>query len=331
MADIKITLLNSDKSVTNNTNITIDNQTNKKKIPLSQQKKNLSEKVWYVAQAIFLTAEIFVDPFIGFFTQGLSDFLALETLRHGTSFQNYISIRLNGADPTLGGGDTGAIGGINAEYYRKNAKGYFFVTKDSEAFIVEFGSYGAQLYNRWFSSRFYCGLSANAAISGKGFQKTILRILFITFNILFVPTIKFRFRPEDIPGRFVNDPDNRCLKYSERGLAYRTKQPISTDYIGLKGIVKQGLQGDIGARMKAHPIKVCWGLAKLINPIGIFILLGLGAYLAVNKTYHILQGKIKVITNFSDNETLQQLKNQQKTRRKVMSSFDECLLQLTLH
>lgn len=264
------------------------------------QARFLSEKVWRVAQAIFITIEIFFDPFIDFFTQGLSDFLGLETLRHGTSIQNYISIRLNGPDPSLGAGDTGATIGWGEESYIAGAKGHFFVTKDSEAYIKPLGTLGSQLFNHYISSRLYCGLSAKTTISGTGFHKTLLRILIMAFNVIFVPTLKFRFLPEDIPGKFENDPDNKCTKYSNKGLAYRTKQLISTDHIGLKGILTQGLQGNIWARMKAHPVKTCWGLVKLINPIGIVILLTLGTYLSVSKFYNVLQEKTQVITHHSN-------------------------------
>jgi hypothetical protein len=272
--------------------------------PLSQT-RDLREKVWRVAQVIFLTIEIFFDPIIDFFTQGLSDFLGLETLRHGTSIQNYISIRLNGADPMFGGGATGAVTGFGKESLRAEARGNFFVTKDSEAYVKPYGTLGSQIFNRCISSRFYCGLSAKTTISGTGFHKTLLRVLIITFNVMFVPTVKFRFILEDILGRFENDPDNKCSEDPNKGLAYRTKHLISTDYIGLKGIVTQGLQGNIWSRMKAHPIKVCWGLVKLINPIGIVMLLALGTYLLVRKSRNFLQGRIQIITTQSNYESPQ--------------------------
>lgn len=287
-----------------NKNIDIHDNIQSKEGNIPSLKRNLCEKVWRVAQVIFLAIEIFFDPVINFFTQGLSDFLGLETLRHGTSIQNYISIRLNGADPMLGGSDIGATIGFGEKRYKKGAKGYFFVTKDSEAYVKALGTLASQLFNRCISSRIYCGLSAKTTISGTGFHKTLLRILIIAFNVIFVPTLKFRFLPEDIPGRFENDPDNRCIKDPNKGLAYRTKQLISTDHIGLKGILTQGLQGNIWARMKAHPIKICWGLVKLINPIGIVILLTLGAYLSVRKCCDVLQEKTQDITHHSSRMSL---------------------------
>ena len=262
------------------------------------QNRNVNEKVWRIAKAVFLTIEIFFDPIVDFFTQGLSDFLALETLRHGTSLQNYISIRLNGPDPKRGGGNSGASKGADSEHFIKESKGYFFLSKDSESYLEELGSFRAQLYNRCLPSRMYCGLSASTTISGKGFPKKLLQISIIVFNVLFVPTLKFRFLPEDISGKFINDPDNRCILNPGKGLAYRTTQSIGTDHIGLKGILTQGLKGNLFGRMKAHPGKVCWGLVKLINPVGITILFALGTYLAGRKCSNILQKKIQTTVHY---------------------------------
>ena len=116
-------------------------------------------------------------------------FLALETLRHGTSLQNYISIRLNGPDPKRGGGNSGASKGADSEHFIKESKGYFFLSKDSESYLEELGSFRSQLYNRCLPSRMYCGLSASTTISGKGFPKKLLQISIIVFNVLFVPTV----------------------------------------------------------------------------------------------------------------------------------------------
>lgn len=297
-------------SITAINGITLNGVQSKEGNALSQI-NDLSEKVWRVAQATFFTIEIFFDPVVDFFTQGLSDFLGLETLRHGTSIQNYISIRLNGADPTFGGKDKGVIEGLegigvglSGQYKevnpRNKAKGYFFVAKDSEAYVSFFGTFGSQLFNRCISSRAYCGMSAMATVSGTRIHKILLKIVIVAFNVIFVPTVKFRFLLEDIPGRFENDPDNACDRDHRKGLAYMTKIPISTDHIGLKGVLKQGLRGDIWARMKAHPVKVCWGLVKLINPIGIVILLALGICLSVRKSCNFLQRNTQVVSNYSN-------------------------------
>jgi hypothetical protein len=261
---------------------------------LSQKKDNLIEKIEKVVLAIFYTLEIFFDPFINFFTQGLSDFIGLETLRHGTCFQNYISIRLNGASPAFGGSFTGASAGSGYKYFRYDSTGYVFVTKDSEAYTFALGNLVPQIFNRCISSRMYCGLSASAAITGSGLHKTLLRVAFVTFNVLFVPTIKCRFLPEDIPARFENDPSNSCEKNANDGLAYRTKQRISVDHIGVYGLLTQGIKGNILDRMTGNPVKTCWGLARLLNPIGLTILAAFGAYLTAHKCYSFLEERIKL-------------------------------------
>lgn len=55
-----------------------------------------TEKVYWLTTAI-------LNPIVDFFTQGLADFLCLETLRHGTSWHKYLNIRVFGANPAQGG------------------------------------------------------------------------------------------------------------------------------------------------------------------------------------------------------------------------------------
>ncbi|MBA3957129.1 MAG: hypothetical protein H0X51_01865 [Parachlamydiaceae bacterium] len=237
------------------------------------------QKVQNAVLAVFWTLAIVVDPVIDFFTQGISDFLALDTLRHGTNFSSYINIRVVGPEPSRGGGEVGAS--MIAPSAIKNSKGYFHVSPDSTA-QVPGSKYGGIIITRFFASRLYCGISAASTIKGKGMLRMAWRIVVVVLSILIIPTIKFRFRPEDVElkantGIFEDDPDST-------GTAYRTKHIIGMTHIGLKGIVTQGFDGDVFARMRAHPIKVTWGLAKLINPIGIPILIALGVTLAIKST-----------------------------------------------
>ncbi len=245
--------------------------------------QSTDEKIKYIAKAIFLTIGMIFDPLLDFFIkQPLADLLALETLRHGTSYQNYINIRINGPDPTLGGGNMGACEGINDEKYKERSKGYFHVSKDSEAYFSFFGSLWTQIFVRLIPSRMYCALSSLNTVRGNGFVKTVLKVVIVALNILLVPTIKFRFKTEDLKN-FENDPDNADPKDRTQGTAYRTTERIGIEHIGFRGILSQGFDGDVGKRMKAHPGKVAWGLVGLIHPIGLLILASVGVYFLQKK------------------------------------------------
>lgn len=253
---------------------------------LSNKEKVLNStdnKIVYAAKAVFWSLAMFFNPIVDFFTQGLSDFLGLETLRHGTSFQNYINIRITGGKPNHSHKSGGATSGFQAIQAYDNGD-YLFVSKDSESHAPDIGRALSHFHNRVIISRFYCGLSASNTFKGKGWLFLIPRIVIVVLSVLLVPTVKFRFKPEDINNnRFENDPDSASQTNPEKGLAYRTKQAIGTEHIGFMGIINQGLQGNVWARMKAHPVKATWGLVKLINPIGILLLLGVGIAALVKK------------------------------------------------
>jgi len=92
----------------------------------------------------------------------------------------------------------------------------------------------------------------------------------------FAPTVKLRFRPEDVMKSFQHDP---LLP----GRAVFTKQPISTDHLGLTGIFEQASDGNIGKRMRENPSQTLWGAVRLINPIGLPLLAAFGVYYLYKK------------------------------------------------
>lgn len=261
------------------------------------QPTSIDLKIITVAKAIFWTIAIPFNPIIDFFTQGLSDFLGLETLRHGTRYTNYIGIRLNGADSRHGGGHIGACKAVNSTYLQANSLRYFHLTKDT--LPPPFASIKNKLIfcliTRIIASRFYCSLSSTTYVSGNGFFKTTLKVMLAFLHFLLIPTLKFRFKPEDlVSNKFEDDKDSKLFDLNgiEYCVAYKTKEKISTDHIGLKGILTQGLDGKAFTRMKAHSVKATWGLIKLINPIGIAMFAGIGSYLIVNKVSGALFGRI---------------------------------------
>ncbi len=270
---------------------------------------SITQKVSKIAGQAFWTLSMVVDPIVGFYTQALSDLLALETLRHGTNYHNYLSIRMNGADPAYGGSENGACAGAGNARYAVNSKNFFHVFKDTEARMItpttvsEFvdaympkatesvDALMPQVANRLYP-RAFCYLSAVATVKGTDTLNKIQRVFTGVLNALVVPTINFRFRPEEIATRFENDPDFATSRETHEGLAHRTRVAISTDHIGLKGVLTQGFQGDVSQRMVDHPIKFTFGLIKLIVPtFGFISLLKPVGFILLAGTALVLTGK----------------------------------------
>jgi hypothetical protein len=253
--------------------------------PLTHKIKQLAEKIFWIIASIF-------NPITNFFTQGLSDFLCLQTLRHGTCLSNYIEIRMNGTTPGFGGGVKGSSQGT--EQYVENSKGHFHVFLDSDATAANMLDTGypkkninmgraktilyiflGQLYIRMAPTLhgILSGMNAAAPVNSIDRAARTKRIFAGIFN-LFTPNIKFRFREEEMEKIFQGDPDYKSI-------AIRTTQKIDTDHIGIKGIFYQGCQGSLRERIKSHPGKFIWGLMRLINPIGVLLLISFGIYYAV--------------------------------------------------
>jgi hypothetical protein len=77
------------------------------------------------------------------------------------------------------------------------------------------------------------------------------------YSGLLTPTISIRVADGDpLQSQLEKDPDYREF-------AYKTKHPIPTSYIGLMGIITQGITGNLRQRMKAAPFKVTLGIVRL--------------------------------------------------------------------
>lgn len=277
---------------------------------------SITAKVWAASESTFWIISGIFDPLVGFFTQGLSDFLVLETLRHGTSWQNYISIRKEGVNPAFGGGDKGSCAGIDlAGSYvgnfvkefrelelRKKSQGCFFAFADShlgketkyfdadgEEKVKTFTPkerFFLPLYVRWepHACSFMAGVSQVVSKNEKENDTLTSNICQIAngFVNMAAPALKIRMRKEDVDQIFETDP---LLP----GRALRTKSKIGTEYIGLTSIFKQANDGCILQRIKSNPKKSFIGLIRLINPIGIGLLLAFGIYSYTHKAKPISQ------------------------------------------
>lgn len=240
-----------------------------------------------VAKVALIALEILLHPVINIFSQGLADFLGLETLRHGTSLKNFFSIKLHGADPSHGGKPGGSSSGVAvikpdlAEEFQTTSKGQFHVFGDSgypldahKGLLYCVCQFGIRVLPTAHSllSHF-----AEAKLP-KCTSRIIKAPLFAgcVLATIVTPTLKFRFIPDDIRSKFEMDPDYH-------GVALRTCTKIGTDHLGLTGIFTQAARGNILKRMASNPSKTLWGALFVINPIGLALLASFGAYLAFTK------------------------------------------------
>lgn len=218
----------------------------------------------------FLTAYNLLDA-------GLSRFLVLETLTHGTGPLGYLGISLNGADPNFGGGSTGSSNVIGNEIHIDNSKNYFYVFRDSDfpsVCTTSADPFTCFWMGNKITPRMHAILSgiANVGCSIKDSRFMRGNLGKIALGILagmLTPTLKFRFTPDEILNctdscLFEDDPNY----YNHQAL--RTSKWISPIHLGITGSITQGVNTDMFNRMIANPEKALTGLA----------LLGAAAYVA---------------------------------------------------
>jgi hypothetical protein len=253
-----------------------------------KREEDASSRSWSVKKSLWSLAGTLAAYQL--FDQGLANFLNLETLRHGTGPLGFVGINLHGADPNYGGHETGS--GFVQSKYMENSKGYFHVFKDSEC------SAGGHLpFFLTIPPRIHAILSGTASIG--------VPPLGMLAGLL-TPTLRFRFRPEDILGcikdcQFEDDPD-----YD--GAAYRTQQPISPIHLGITGSITQGVDSNMFSRMSADPLKVLGGALLLI-----------GAYKVAKVTY-----------NYFTQETSEQPEQEMSWVRKVAKKVEDWSLKAAI-
>ncbi len=238
-------------------------------------------------EKVFWALEIPLDPLVSLFTQCIADMLCLETLKHGTSFNNYLNIRVHGADPRLGGSSIGSSSVSNPKYLDRS-KGYVYVFKDSCAVLLE--SLPIEMQIEGNSVRM--NAHRRCIVPDDSFKTSFVEIPLRTrlhavmsgaaigvgqcMLSLFTPTVNFRFIPEKLHlSRYENIhsiSNNELGRQYERfrededygGMAWKTKRAIKTSHIGLRGILKQGFKGDVLQRIKNNPKKCVIGAIRMI-------------------------------------------------------------------
>jgi len=229
---------------------------------------------------------------------GLSHFLALETLIHGTGPLGFLGISLNGADPIYGGGDTGSSVGIGLDHHITNSKNYFHVFRDSGLENLPFTAEiipSVHLLGpiTMIYAKVHAVGSAMAVFgypTAEGISKALRLCAGIVCGVL-TPTLKFRFKPEAILNcisscRFEKDPDYH-------GCAYRTAQPISSTHLGIMGSLSQGIGSGTLSRMANNPRKVLEGAAFLLTAF--FVARATYRYLNTSSSQEEIQAEQKQI------------------------------------
>lgn len=221
---------------------------------------------------------------------GISNFLALETLRHGTGPMGYVGINLFGADPAMGGSIIGSSVGSGCEHFARRSKNYFHVFKDSQflsnLFDAEDKINSVIFVLKPLLPRMHAvesGMATFNFFDQKGLTAIPTNLIGGIAGFL-TPTLKFRFTPKEVMlcddllsftqyeeckkvTYFENDPD-----YD--GIAYRTTRVINASRLGIVGSLLHGLNSTMFSRMMSNPQKVVVGAA----------LIGVAAFVA-RKTY----------------------------------------------
>lgn len=246
-----------------------------------------------MVQKVFWAMEMPFDPIVGLFTQCVADVLCLETLKHGTSFKNYLNIRVYGADPSYGG-KIGGSSSVSNPKYLDSSKEYFYMFKDSGVISLEYLPIRMQIdgikevlnaYKRdisldesWMTSYMSIPLRSrlHATISGSSGEGSLLMGALHVILSFFTPTVNLRFIPEklnlsrykNVKAISSNELERESNRFQEdveyAGMAWKTKKAIKTSHIGLRGILKQGFKGDVLQRMKDNPRKCLFGAIRLI-------------------------------------------------------------------
>jgi hypothetical protein len=209
------------------------------------------------------------------FDDAVADLLCLRTTTHGTSPKCYSSIMRSGADPARGG--TGGESGLYAAFGRThtfetekkasgwNCKNRFFV------FLHDCPEPIKRWQPRVYSIAASIGENCSPEQSKLAKAKSVALSLFEGFCS---PALKFRFTPESSI-KFQWDQTFSDKKQ----IAGFTEQPISPDHIGLYGSLKQGVNRQWGARIRANPAQFVKGLLKLIATV---TLLALAIFAAIH-------------------------------------------------
>lgn len=244
-------------------------------------------------EKVFWACAIPFDPIVSLFTQCVADVLCLETLKHGTSFKNYLNIRVDGADPSYGG-KIGGSSSVSNPKYLGSSKDYFYMFKDSGIINLEYLPIEMQIDgNKMAINAYKRNVSAHeswstpyleiplrirlhATMSGASGEGALLMGIGHVFLSFFTPTVNLRFIPEklnlsrykNVNAISSNELDRERNRFQEdvdyAGMAWKTKKAIKVNHIGLRGIFAQGFKGNVLQRIQHNPRKCLLGIIRLV-------------------------------------------------------------------
>jgi hypothetical protein len=214
-----------------------------------------------------LTACILFD----IFDDAIADLLCVRTCAHGTSPKCYHNIMKVGADPNCGnkGGETIFYEATGQKLFEQDRekleedqtgwdrRNRFFVCPHEAPLIVN------RLLPRMYT--FMCCYGENGDVKKSRLVKIFITIVSV-FEGLCSPIIKFRFRSDNI----IKFKFDKTFKESQ--IAAFTDQAIAADHIGLSGSLREGLNRELGSRIKQNPGQFCKGLVELILSVGLLAL-----------------------------------------------------------
>ncbi len=204
------------------------------------------------------------------FDSAVGNLLALETLRHGTCFTNWVKIQFQGADPAKGATAPGETQmhkrSGHGKGYEKDCLDHFFVSRDTaDGDFVD--QCGLNCAKRCLGTGFGCTSAIAAAYpplqegasprrNGQPVMPRPLHALFVPFSGFLTPTLKFRFEGYEVGRMFQHDP-------SMPDTALRTPAPISPLRLGLTGSIYAGANSRILQRIRHKPQKFAMGLVQM--------------------------------------------------------------------
>ncbi|MGA8164855.1 MAG: hypothetical protein WB791_07525 [Waddliaceae bacterium] len=235
----------------------------------------------------------------------LSDILCLKTFRHGTDPYALCRIHLQGPDLKRGG-----MGGearwfaiahrIQSPFAQRDA-GYFYVVEDfvtdnnnEQSTLSYISSYlKTTLTVKYYALRstisFYGSLLPLPRTWKAGITREVVNACesngYAMVLGFFSPTVKFHVNPDKVKilGRecfhtlkqeemeFSRDDDSNIGENYEGALA--TKYSFKVYDIGIRGVLKNGLNENLPKRIWGNKKQCLWGVVQLINAIAITALL----------------------------------------------------------
>ncbi len=184
--------------------------------------------------------------------RGLANSLGVETLKHGTSFFSYANIRRLGGVPKYESFSSKLL----ANSLKKNSS-YFYVFKENISFYKGLVLPRMHIINS--SVR-----TIQKQIPFDSFLGKSLIALGAAINVIATPTINFRYRKEEITGRFESDLQYRFGKSKESSIAYKTKEKVENWRIGS---ILVGVNASWLNRVKENPRQLLKGVIQLIGAV----------------------------------------------------------------